>query len=378
MKRIEIIKNLLDIFYKENLDKLIISVDVGFEYESISERIKIGTTAIFVASPKNIFGGFGKTHRISFDSFLRIKSKDEKVNIYNLGFKDSNDMNLIDEIIKFCENLDVNVQNYFDLQEKLRLEKENLERLARLEKENLERLAEEKRIKIFNNNKSEVISRLDENIVVIEGNDFYKILEKNQKRIIDIDRGYIQKFVKVSNYIKNKKENIQLFFESIKQTKNDEELNIQINLIKNQIHTYELLIFHSINMVGAIVAEDMIVFYEIYESFDKVGMFNSNWESEVSENLSNIGYKLDDIGDKLDDIGDKLNDLMYSINGMEQNIVSELSKLSYITQGSFEELNRSVTSQLREVESSINTNNLLTGIQTYQLYKINKNIKGLR
>jgi archaellum component FlaC len=107
-------------------------------------------------------------------------------------------------------------------------------------------------------------------------------------------------------------------------------------------------------------------------------MFNSNWESEVSENLSNIGYKLDDIGDKLDDIGDKLNDLMYSINGMEQNIVSELSKLSYITQGSFEELNRSVTSQLREVESSINTNNLLTGIQTYQLYKINKNIKGLR
>jgi hypothetical protein len=378
MKRIEIIKNLLDIFYKENLDKLIISVEVGFEYESISERIKIGTTAIFVASPKNIFGGFGKTHRISFDSFLRIKSKDEKVNIYNLGFKDSNDMNLIDLIIKFCENLDVDVQNYFDLQEKLRLEKENLERLARLEKENLERLAEEKRIKIFNNNKSEVISRLDENIVVIEGNDFYKILQKNQKRIIDIDRGYIQKFVKVSNYIKNKKENIQLFFETIKQTKNDEELNIQINLIKNQIHTYELLIFHSINMVGAIVAEDMIVFYEIYESFDNLGMFNSNWESEVSKNLSNIGYKLDDIGDKLDDIGDKLYDLMYSINGMEQNIVSELSKLSYIAQESFEDLNRSVTSQLREVESSINTNNLLTGIQTYQLYKINKNTKGLR
>jgi hypothetical protein len=43
-----------------------------------------------------------------------------------------------------------------------------------------------------------------------------------------------------------------------------------------------------------------------------------------------------------------------------------------------DDLNRSVTSQLREVESSINTNNLLTGIQTYQLYKINKNTKSLR
>jgi hypothetical protein len=63
---------------------------------------------------------------------------------------------------------------------------------------------------------------------------------------------------------------------------------------------------------------------------------------------------------------------------MEQNIVSELSHLGYVTQGSFEDLNRSVTSQLKEVESSINTNNLLTGIQVYQLYKINKNTKGLR
>jgi hypothetical protein len=357
MKRTEIIKNLLDVFYKENQDKLKATKETGFEYASMSDRIKLGTTAIFVASAKNIFGAFGKTHRISFDSFLRIKSKDEKVNIYDLGFKDSNDMFLIDEIIKFCENVEVQVQNYFDLQEKLRIEKENLERLA-----------EEKRINLLNNNKSEALSSLDENndgvIDVIEGNDFNKLLQKNQKLIIDIDRGYIQKFIKVSNYIKNKKENVQLIFESISQTKNDEELNEQIHLIKNQIHTYELLIFHSINMIGAIVAEDMIVFYEIYESFDKLGMFNSNWESEVSEKLTNIG--------------DKLDDLMYSIYRMEENIVSELSNLSYITQESFEDLNRSVTSQLKEVESSINTNNLLTGIQVYQLYKINKNTKGLR
>ena len=117
-------------------------------------------------------------------------------------------------------------------------------------------------------------------------------------------------------------------------------------------------------MIGALVSEDLITFYEIYESFDKLGMFNSNWENEVSEKLTNIG--------------DKLDDLMQSIYNMEQNIVSELSHLSYVTQESFEDLNRSVTSQLREVESSINTNNLLTGIQTYQMYKINKNTKGLR
>ena len=203
----------------------------------------------------------------------------------------------------------------------------------------------------------------DGKIDLIE-NDFNKLFTKNQKRVIEIDKSYIHQFVKISNYIKTKKQNTQTIFESIRDTSSQEELEERVNLLKNQIHAYELLVFHSINMIGALVSEDLIAFYEIYESFDKLGIFNSNWENEVSEKLTNIGSKLDD--------------LMYSIYNMEQNIVSELSHLSYVTQESFEDLNKSVTSQLKEVESSINTNNLLTGIQAYQLYKINKNTKGLR
>lgn len=195
-------------------------------------------------------------------------------------------------------------------------------------------------------------------------NDFDKLLNKSQKRVLEIDKNYIHQFVKVSNFIKTKKQNTQNIFESIRDTSTQEELENRVNLLKNQIHAYELLVFHSINMIGALVSEDLITFYEIYESFDKLSMFNSNWENDVSEKLTNIG--------------DKLDDLMYSIYNMEQNIISELSHLSYVTQESFEDLNKSVTSQLREVESSINTNNLLTGIQAYQLYKINKNTKGLR
>ena len=114
-------------------------------------------------------------------------------------------------------------------------------------------------------------------------------------------------------------------------------------------------------MIGSLVCDDLITFYEIYESFDKLGIFNSNWENEVSEKLTNIG--------------DKLNDLMYSINKMEQNIVNELSNMSYVAQESFNELSQSVSNQLEEIDSTIKFNNLLTGIQTYQLYKINKNTK---
>lgn len=215
--------------------------------------------------------------------------------------------------------------------------------------------------------KFQILLDLDKNndgkVDLVE-NDFHKLLNKNQKTILSVDAKYIHQFVKVSNFIKTKKQNTQKIFESIRDTSSQEELDERVELLKNQIHSYELLVFHSINMIGARVSEDLITFYEIYESFDKLGMFNSNWENEVSE--------------KLTDIGDKLDELMQSIYNMEQNVVSELSHLSYITQESFEDLNRSVTSQLREVESSININNLLTGIQTYQLYKINRNSKGLR
>jgi len=268
------------------------------------------------------------------------------------------------EKAKLYSDLLIKMKHDFDLlYENELLEIENAISLRELMKEQ----DELKRINNLSINQLSILNELDKDnngeIDLIE-NDFNKLFTKNQKRVMEMDKNYVHQFVKVSNFIKTKKQNTQKIFESIRDTSTQEELDERVNLLKNQIHSYELLVFHSINMIGALVSEDLITFYEIYESFDKLGMFNSNWENEVSEKLTNIG--------------DKLDDLMYSIYNMEQNIVNELSHLSYITQESFEDLNRSVTNQLREVESSINTNNLLTGIQTYQLYKINKNTKGLR
>lgn len=214
--------------------------------------------------------------------------------------------------------------------------------------------------------KRSILQELDKDkngeIDLIE-NDFNKLLSKYQKQVIGIDKNYIHQFVKVSNYIKTKKSNIQKIFESIEKTSSKVELDERLNLLKNQIHTYELLVFHSINMISALVSEDLITFYEIYESFDKIGIYNSNWENEVS--------------DKLSTIGNKLNDLLLSIYEMENKIVSEISYLNYVTQESFSELNSSVTSNLKDINSSIDVNNLFTAINTYQLYKINKQTKPL-
>ena len=263
-----------------------------------------------------------------------------------------------------------NVELYEKLKIDLKKAEDDLnaeEQWKQEERRRLERETTIKQRKTLLENKKSILAELDKNgdgKIDLIPDDFTKILNKNQKRVIEIDKSYIHQFVKISSYIKTKKQNTQTIFESIRDSSSEEELNERVNLLKNQIHAYEMLVFHSINMIGALVSEDLITFYEIYESFDKLSMFNSNWENEVSEKLTNIG--------------NKLNGLMYAIYNMEQNIVNELNHLSYVTHESFENLNSSVTSQLREIESSINTNNLLTGIQAYQLYKIKSNTKGLR
>ena len=208
---------------------------------------------------------------------------------------------------------------------------------------------------------SEVDKDNNGEVDLIDGESYGKLLNKHQKSITEIDKNYIQKFVKISIYLKTKRKNTQLIFESIKDSKTEKELSELMGLLKNQIHTYELLVFHSINMITSLIESDLITFYEIYESFDQLGVFNSNWENEVSTKLS--------------EIGDGIKDLMYSINKMENNIVNSLETLTYVTEDSFNELNKSVSSQLSSIDSSINFNNLLTGIQTYQMYKINQNTK---
>ena len=227
-----------------------------------------------------------------------------------------------------------------------------------------QRLQEKQRIKELQVSQVNVLSELDKDgngeVDVVEGNDFNTLLKKHQKSIVEVDRNYVQQFVKVSSYLKTKKGNIQSIFNSIKDTPNQKVLNEYVEILKDEIHTYNLILFNSLNMIVSLVEDDMITFYEIHEMFDTLNMFDSKHEKDVSQRLTNIG--------------DGLEGLMYEIRDMGSQISNSIGELSYVT----EESNRQLTEQLKEIDSSVQTNNLLTGIQTYQMYKINKNTKGLR
>jgi hypothetical protein len=217
--------------------------------------------------------------------------------------------------------------------------------------------------------KSKIIAQFDKDgnglIDVIEDkNEFIQLLTRHQNLIIEkgreFNQNYTHQFIKVGNYVKDKKSNLQLIFDCIKQIENSSDLDVYIDILKNEIHSYHLLLFNSLNLIVSLIEDDQLTFYEIYEKFDKLNIYNSNWENEISQKLS--------------EINSNLKVLMYEIRDMGNRIVNSINELTYVT----EESNRKLESKLREINSTIQTNNLLTLINTYQTYKVNMNTKSLR
>lgn len=217
--------------------------------------------------------------------------------------------------------------------------------------------------------KTNVLSKLDKDSngtidIIEEKNEFNLLLKKHQKIVIEkgkeFNQNYTHQFIKVGNYIKQKRSNLQLIFDSIKDEKNNWKLNEYVDVLENEIHSYNLLLINSLNLIISLIEDDQITFYDIYEKFDKLNIYNSNWENELSQKLTDISTDLQGLMDEIRDVGDR--------------IVSSIEDLSYMT----EESTKMLDNRLGEIDSSIKTNNLLTLIQTYQTYKINKNTKSLR
>ena len=323
------------------------------------------TSNIYLSIFLGIVGGVvGVIIVLVIGSFSGMKSGEfNPLKVFNYSFLISFSLSIYQSIKGYREDIDK-----FKVKVQQDIENEKFSELMKKERVKKEveigKIEEERKLNLIVE-KSKIISNLDKDgngeVDLVDGESFNRLLTNNQNQIIEIDKNYIKKFVKISIYLKTKKNNTQKIFKSITDTKNEDELQELVNLLKNQIHTYELLIFHSINMITSLVESDLITFYEIYECFDELGVFNSNWENDVSK--------------KLIDIGDGIKDLMYSIYQMENKIVNSIDNLTYVTQDSFSQLQGSVEKQLSTINSSIKMNNLLTGIQSYQMYKINQNTK---
>jgi hypothetical protein len=232
---------------------------------------------------------------------------------------------------------------------------------------NSQKIIVDEKLTQLNESKSLLLDELDKDgngqIDVVEGNDFNLLLKNHQKQIIEFGRNdnknYVQQFIQLKNYLNTQKKNVQHVFDSIKDISNQTLLDEYVKVLKNNIHSYEVLLVHSLNMISVLVEDDLFTFYDIYEKLDKLNIFNSNYQNEMLDRLS--------------EIEDRLEEIIYSIEDMSISIVSGLDSLT-------EEIGYStklLSENLNSIESSIDLNSLITGIGSYQMYKINKNIKSL-
>ncbi len=122
--------------------------------------------------------------------------------------------------------------------------------------------------------------------------------------------------------------------------------------MENQIQTMEYYKNMAAAMLVFYLNDKKIRYFEIYQAFERLGVFDSTWQKNVLNKLDNIEIRLAQISNQLTELNQNFISLVQS----SENVVSEL----------------------KEINSSIMTNNMLQAITAYQTWKINKNTKSLR
>jgi len=186
------------------------------------------------------------------------------------------------------------------------------------------------------------------------------LLEKHEATIGKVDGAILQKLLRFSRSMNLRRDNLQEIFSRILNSNSVQNRNDIIGILRNEIYTYNLMTVNGLNMITCLINNKMILFYDIYETFDTLGYFNSNWENELKNNLENINNNLESI--------------MYGIAAMNINITVQLRNLRETTMRGFNDLNNVVQTELKSIDSNLKFNNLLNSVQAYQLYSIKKKL----
>lgn len=242
----------------------------------------------------------------------------------------------------------------------------------------LSRRIEEKRQSTLENKRSSIIQeiKVTENgsIEIESPESFENLLRQNQEKIISIDKKYIHDLVKTGKFLKTKLENTQKCHDIIKKVSNISELNEIYELLKEEKYKYDLVLYHSLAMISSLMDGDMITFYDIYELFDKFGIFESQWEKDMSGKLDQLGGKIDQVNENLirmeKTLGTILLDILKQTQKMEASMLNAIGNLTYVTGTGLKSINDSVNTKLTAINSTLRVNNLVSGIQAYQTYKL--------
>ena len=292
------------------------------------------------------------------------KPIDEKKLSFVVKSKDDYQSNFTfhDNIQKFCEFICDEKWNDV-LKDEIQLATDKFIGIENIKKD--KKRQETKKLRVV---KDEFISKFDTNknrkLDIVEDDGFNTFLRTNQAKIMKIDPSYIQKLVKLSHFLRDKGDNLQQTFGLILKSKNKDDLNKIKKNFEIQIVAYSITMVKSFEMLLAVSKEDLITFFDLYEEFDSLGIFNSNWEKELTSTLSEIK-----------EINKSTLKQMILLSNqmvkMEKSMMNGFSKLDKLDD-SINRMNESLTKELKGINNKLWWNNLFQMVQIYQNRKTNK------
>ena len=123
-----------------------------------------------------------------------------------------------------------------------------------------------------------------------------------------------------------------------------------------EMKAYTAVQYNAIHMVNALLTDDMITFYEVYEAFDKLEIWHSQYEQISTAQLQSLN--------------DNIRQLIRTTQESTHRIVDSLRDLTYRMAEQHD--------NLKEIHGAVTAGNLLSAINTFQLHRISKNTKSLR
>lgn len=118
-------------------------------------------------------------------------------------------------------------------------------------------------------------------------------------------------------------------------------------LLQSELAVFAKMQYNAIHMLNALLDDDMISFYEIYELFDRLQVWQSNYENLALSRLKSIDNNIS------------------NLRGAIEELTSEMiSSLSEVT--AHLEIQNST---LENIEGGLAASNLLTAVNTYQFHR---------
>jgi len=178
----------------------------------------------------------------------------------------------------------------------------------------------------------EAIIDLNKNFKVATISEFGETLLKKQ---VNIGKEHIQDLVKLNEYLVTKRRSIEKQLSLIANLKLD-NINVKtsfvddssegnmirikpkIELVYKQNKYLENLHDISVRMVNFLLDGNLVMFYSIFNQFEKLGIFNKEWENQLVQTMKNVDRNLikviDEIGFMESSISSSIYDLQLEVS----------------------------------------------------------------